>query len=184
MHGAEVYRKGCRRHVRTCKIHFLFFMGASILPESVCISQDVRVCVCACVRSGFEVDPRRGAFRMAGESLPAMALLRSTVETCAHTGAGSTRADTYCTHTWTHAQLEAVSDKGATVFYETGEWAAKHHTCQLLSGRRHPEKEKKTKKTDLTRLTMVGSVKNARHAYLHLSRLPFSQITKYNSHQP
>lgn len=76
--------------------------------------------------SSFEVHPRQGAFRMAGGSLLAIALLPpcSSDEACTNTHQlqHSTCADARSwAHVDSHAQSGAVGDKGATILNETRE---------------------------------------------------------------
>lgn len=110
---------GC---IRRC-----LYLGASILLESVCNSRDAYV---EWLWSGSKLGCIPHGGRIAPGNTPAMEHSENT-----HVG----------THTYRHilysrgrSQLEAMWDRGATVFHETGEWAAKHHTCQLLSSRQHP----------------------------------------------
>lgn len=145
----EVHRKGCRRHVRTCKIHFFFFFSHGRI-HTARVGVHLRVCAW----SGFEVDPRRGAFRMAGESLPAIALLRSTVETRAHT---RTRAQ------GAHVQTRIVHTRGRTHSWRQSQTKERQYSMRQESGLQStiPASsyqvaciltKKRKKKTDLTRL--------------------------------
>lgn len=111
--------QGYIRHSCACKTYiFLPFPQAHAYSPSrlVCMSEDV---------SSFEVHPRQGAFRMAGGSLLAIALLPScsSDEACTNTHQlqQSTCADAHSwAHVDSHAQSGAVGDKGATIFNETG----------------------------------------------------------------
>ena len=85
-----------------------------------------------CTLRGFEVDPCWGAFYMAGELLLAILRLRSTMKNIHML---NTHIQTHTVYVYADTQLEAVLEE--TVFHETGEWATKHHTCQLLSSRQN-----------------------------------------------
>lgn len=83
------------------------------------------------------------------------------------------------THTRGHTQLEAVRDKAATVFYETGEWAAKHHTCQIPSSLQRPGNQTQPDSPSLVCLRNMGFLIG--HAYAHLFGFHFFYILEYYS---